>query len=257
MLTRRPLRITVIAAVAVGLSSCGSGSVTTATTPSQSSTTSTTSTTSASTPTTTSGASPTTTESGPRTVVELKSALLELTDLPSGFAIEPAGGEDGDVPVASTDLKCAALVKLINAKSAPGSKASANVSFSGGQAGPSVDESIDAMGSADAVEALQASFKSAVAACRQLAITIPGQGSSTMKVTEVSAPKFGDHPFAARMTGTSGPMDGLEITQVTAGVKDAIVSITFVAASPGDVDDATEAALGKAGEVLGRAKAGA
>ena len=200
----------------------------------------------------------TTTHSGPRTVVELKAALLALDDLPSGFAIEPAGGSGDDGGSArSKDPKCAPLVKLINAKKAPGSKASANVSLSGGQDGPFIDESIDALASADAVEALQASFKTAVAACRQLIITIPGQGSSTMKVAEVSAPKFGDHTLAARLTAAGGPLDGLEITQVIAGVQDAVLSMTFVAAFPEDVDGGTEAAVGKAADVLGGASPGA
>ena len=250
MLNRPPLLITAVAAVAVGLSACAGGSGTTATTPSSATKASTSST--PSTPVTT------TATSGPRDVVTLKSALLELADLPSGFAIEPStdSGDDSG-PASSKDPKCAALVKFANAKTAPGSKGSADVSFSGGQDGPFIDESIDAMGSADAVKALQASLKSAVVACRQLTITIPGQGSSTMKVTEVSAPKFGDDTIAARMTASSGPLAGLEITQVAAGVNDVIVSLNFLAAVAEDVDGATEAAVGKAQEVLGGAKAGA
>jgi hypothetical protein len=251
MLNRPPLRITAIAAVALGLSACGGGSVTPATAPSSSGTTS--PTTRPTSPTT----RPTAAAPAQRTVLTLKSALLELKDLPSGFEIVPTSGGDDDGSASSTDPKCAPLVKLTNADRPPGSKASAEVSLSGGQDGPLVDESIDALGSTDAVTALQASFKSAVAACRQLVVTIPGQGLTTMKVAEVSAPKFGEHPFAVRMTGTGGPMDGLEITQVTAGVKDVVVSVTFVAAVPGEVDGATEAALGKAGKVLGGAKAGA
>jgi len=180
-----------------------------------------------------------------------------LTDLPSGFEIAPAGGSDDGGSTKSKDPKCAPLVELTNANKAPGSKASASVSFSGGQDGPFIDESIDALGSEDAVEALQASFKSAVAACRQLTVTIPGQGSSAMKVAEVSAPRFGDHPFAVRMTATGGPLDGLEITQVIAGASDVILSITFIMALPEEVDGATEAAVGKADDVLGGAAAGA
>jgi hypothetical protein len=249
MLNRPPLWITAVAAVAVGLSACTGGSGTTATTLSA------TKASTSSTPTTPSTTVPT---SGPRDFAELKSALLELNDLPSGYAIEPAGAGGGtDGSASSKDRACAPLVTLTNLKTAPGSKSSAKVRFSGGQDGPFVDESIDALGSAEAVAALQASLKSAVAACRQLTITIPGQGSSAMKVAEVSAPKFGDHPFAARFTATGGPLAGLEITQVTAGVKDVVVSITFVAAIPEDVDGGTQAAVGKAKDVLGGTTAGA
>jgi hypothetical protein len=250
MLNRPLLYVTTVAAVAVGLSACTVGSGTTATTPSGTNTTTSSTSSPPATPTSTSATS------GPRDVVELKSALLELTDLPSGFAIDPsADGGAGSGPVSSKDPKCAALVKLSNSKTAPGSRGSAEASFSAGQDGPFIDESIDAMGSADAARPLQASIKSAVATCRELIITIPGQGSSTMKVVEVSAPKFGDSPVATRMTASDGPLAGLEITQVVTGVNDVIVSLNFLAAAADDVDGATQAAIGKAQAVLGVAKA--
>jgi len=251
MLNRPPLSLAAVALLAVGLSACSGGSATTAKTPSPSSTASPTGSPSPTTDTTTA-------TSAPRTVAVLKSALLVLDDLPTGFAVDPAdasGGNGG--PASSKDPKCAPLVRLINAKTVPGSKASANVSFSGGQDGPFVGESIDAMGSVEAVEAAQASFKSAVAACHKVNITIPGQGSSAMNVAAVSAPKFGEHTVAARLTATGGPLAGLEITQVAAGVKDVIVSISFMAALADEVDAATEAAVGKAKEVLSGASSGA
>jgi len=91
MLNRPPLWIviTAVTALASGLSACGGGAGKAATTPSSSAT-------SASRPTTTSTASSTTNQAGPRTVAELKSALLALDDLPTGFAIEAAGGSGGD-----------------------------------------------------------------------------------------------------------------------------------------------------------------
>lgn len=262
MLNRPPLLwVTVVGVLAVGLSACGSG--TKAAAPSLSSTSSpSSSVTPTSAVTTTSAATPTTdapaTPLRLRTVAELKSALLKLADFPSGFALEPATASGDDKASASSkNPKCAPLVKLTNADKAPGSKASAKVSFSGGQSGPFVEESIDALASADAVKTLQASFKSAVTACSQLSITLPGQGKSTMKVAEVSAPKFGEHTFAVRMTAAGGPLDGLEITQVTAGVKDTVVSMVFIMADPEDVDGGTEAAVGKATEILKGAKSGA
>ena len=251
MLNRPPLWITAVAALTVALSACSGGSATTAKTSSPSTTTSPTSSASPTTDTTT--APP-----APRTVVVLKSALLALADLPTGFAIEPADASgDNGVSASSKDPKCAALVKFSNAKTAPGSKAYAQISLSGGQDGPFVDESIDAMGSADAVQALQASLKSAVSACRRLIIKVPGQGSSTMNVALVSAPKFGDHTVAARMTAAGGPLAGLEMTLVAAGVNDVVVSINFVSALAEDVDGATEAAVSKAQEVLGVSASGA
>jgi len=255
MLNRPPFWLAVVAAAAVGLSACGGGSGKTVTGTSSTSTTlTTTSASPSSTPTKIATVSPTT---GPRKVAEIKSALLELNDLPSGYAIEPASAGGADGSVSSKDKACAPLVKLTNVKTAPGSMSSASVAFSGGQGGPFVDESVDSMGSAASVQALQASFKSAVAACQKLIITIPGQGTSTVQIAQVSAPKFGEHTFAARMTATGGALRGLEITQVVAGVKDVLLSITYLGAQPEDVDGATEAAVTKAVTVLGGAKTGA
>jgi hypothetical protein len=250
MLNRPSLSVITAAAVVVGLSACSGGSVkTAATTPSSRSTSAT------SAPTSTT--QPTAANATLRSVVNLKKALIQLADLPSGFSIEPASASgDKGVSASSKDPSCAALVRLSNAKQAPGSTASAGISLSGGQDGPFVDESIDALGSENTVAALQTSFKSAVATCHQLTITMPGQGSSTMKFAEVSAPKFGDHPFAVRMTASGGSLTGLEMTQVTAGVRDVVVSITFVAALPEDVDGATEAAVTKAEKIFGASTSG-
>jgi len=59
------------------------------------------------------------------------------------------------------------------------------------------------------------------------------------------------------MTATTGPLNGLEIMQVTAGVKDVVVALNFVAANPDDVDGGTEAAVGKTEDVLGGSSPGA
>jgi hypothetical protein len=143
------------------------------------------------------------------------------------------------------------LVRLLNAASAPGSKASVVRSFSGGQDGPFIDESLDAMGSAAAVARLQSSLRAAVAACSKLTLAIPGQVRSTVVVRQVSAPKVGTGPFALRLTAAGGPLDGLEVAMVTTGIDDVVLGMTFVAAAPEDVDGATGDAADKAKRVLG------
>lgn len=201
---------------------------------------------------------PTPTQPAPRTAAQLTKALLELKDLPSGFSVEPdeAAAED-DVKLSSKDARCARLLALMNADNPPGSKASAGRSFSGGQEGPYIDESLDAMGSAQAVTTLQKSLKSAIGACRTITVTMPGEGSSPMQVREVSAPAAGQNPVAVRFTATGGALEGLEMTMVTTGVNDVVMALTFIAALPDDVDGAAEAAVAKATKLLGGAKAGA
>ncbi|MFC0626262.1 hypothetical protein [Kribbella deserti] len=190
-----------------------------------------------------------------RTTAELTKALLALADMPSGFSIEPDDNSEDDVTLSSKDPRCAALVRYANADMPPGSKASANRSFSGGEQGPFIDESLDAMGSAKAVAVLQRSFQSAIKACTKLTITVPGEGRAPIVVREVSAPKVGTNPVAVRFTA-GGALEGFEVTMVTTGVKDVVVSLSMVAGLPEDIDGALEAAVGKAEETLTTKTAG-
>lgn len=188
----------------------------------------------------------------PRTAAQLTKGLLALADLPAGFSIEKDDGSgDDDVSLSSKDAKCAKLVALSNADVPPGSKASAGQSYSGGAEGPFIDESLDAMGSAAAVHALQKSFQQAIASCRTMTLTIPGEGRSPISVREVSAPKSGTDPVAVRYTATSGPLEGLEVTMITTGVGDVVLALTVINGLPEDIEGATSIAVRKAQKVLG------
>jgi hypothetical protein len=196
---------------------------------------------------------PTTPPAAPaRTAAQLTKALLGLDDLPAGFSIEPDTGDEGDdVTLSSKDPKCARLVALTNADKAPGAKASAYRSFAAGEQGPFVDEGLDAMGSAAAVQALQRSFQQAIRTCRGMSISIPGEGRSPITVREVSAPKTGTTPVAVRFSASEGPAAGLEVTMVTTGVQDVVVSVTVMGGASADIDGTTRAAVAKATKVLG------
>ncbi|MFD7161414.1 hypothetical protein ACFV9C_42985 [Kribbella sp. NPDC059898] len=84
-----------------------------------------------------------------RCTVNSGGQLLALAELPAGFSIDKDDSGDGgaDVSVSSMDARCARLVALTNADHPPGSKASANRSYSAGAQGPFIDESLDPMGS--------------------------------------------------------------------------------------------------------------
>ncbi|WP_410790430.1 hypothetical protein [Kribbella sp. C-35] len=221
-------------------------SSTASTTPSASSATTAASTT----PRTAPSATPTATA---RTVKQLTAALIALGDLPAGFSIDDddSGSTGPDPVVSSKDSRCAKLVALENADTPPGSKASASRSFSAGAQGPFIDESLDALGSPTAVQALQQTLRKAITACRTLTLTIPGEGKAQIDVREVSAPKAGTNPVAVRYAATGGPLDGLEITMVTTGVQDVLVSITVIAGLPDDIAGATAVAVQKATKTLG------
>jgi hypothetical protein len=247
-----------VAAVSLTLTACSGARDTGSSAPTASAQSSTPATTSAppSTPPRTPTATPISSAPVKRTAAELTKALPALPDLPSGFAVEPDDSSGDSGTFSSKDAKCRTLVKYLNANEAPGSKATAYRSFSGGQEGPYIDFGVDAMGSAKAVTALQQSFRTAVNTCKKMTLRVSGQGTSPMEVREVSAPQFGEHPFAFRLTGTGGPLEGLEFTMATTGLNDVILSVAVLAGQPGELDGATDVAVTKARKVLGGTKSG-
>jgi len=198
----------------------------------------------------TSSPSRTAASASPRTEAGLTSALLELKDLPAGFQEEDAD-DDGPAPRAtSPQARCRPLVRLTNLKTPPGTKASVAAAFSGGQAGPVIGEQLDALGSAGTATSQVRSFAAAVKACRSLRLTVPGTGTSTVTVRAVRAP---DAPgaTAVRFAANDGPLEGLEITQVIVPVTDVVLTMTFIGATPEDVEGASRLAVEKAVDVLG------
>lgn len=237
--------LVVAAAVSLTLTACGEDKPSASSTPS--STPSVVVTPTESTP------SETPTETGPvkRTKADLTKALLELKDLPSGFSKETDDpGDEDSKPFSSPTSKCKTLVKYLNATEAPGSKVSAHSSFAGGQEGPYIDFGLDSMSTSKAVGELVTSYKEAVGSCKKVTMRVDGQGSTSMEVAEISAPKFGDGPFAFKLTGVSGPKEGLEFVAAVTGIGDVILSVGILAGQDGELDSATEAAVEKARLVL-------
>lgn len=189
----------------------------------------------------------------PRTNAELTKALLALADLPAGLAIDNSPGED-DAKLSSKEAKCKDLVTLFNARPAPGAKAFAERSFTGGQNGPFFDETLDAMGSPAAVTALLTRTRTAIKSCRQAKLTFPGTGSSTMAISEIAAPKVGANPVGARFTAEGGALDGLEVNFLFTGLGDVALGMSFDSAD--GIENALGAAAAKANKVLGTAKTG-
>lgn len=176
--------------------------------------------------------------------------MLGLDDLPPGFeSLRGHGGEGGKA--SSPRAQCAALVKLINADSTPGSVVSTGVSFSGGEDGPDIDESLDAMKHAAAADTYVAAYRKAVAGCESVTYSIPKVGSSTLHARRISFAKAGDKSFAARFSATSGALDGFDVIQVEVASHDVVVGLSFYDMDPADAEDATADALDKAQDVLG------
>lgn len=187
-----------------------------------------------------------------RTAAELRKALLGLKDVPAGFEVESAaGGENDGGKASSSRTECSALVRLLNATKVPGSRADAQVSFSGGQDGPFVDESLDALGTAQAARSFVADSRAAVKNCRSLSLTIDGVGTSTLQVREISFASAGDSRFAARFSATKRALEGFELIQAGAQSGDVLVGMTFVGLDPAEVEQATQDAVAKVEDKLG------
>jgi hypothetical protein len=185
-----------------------------------------------------------------RTTEELTTALLALSDLPTGFQQEKDDSDDGSMAFSAPTSRCKTLVKYLNATKAPGSKASVTRTFSGGQEGPYIDFGLDSMGTADEVADLRDAYAEAVDDCAKVTLKSAGQGNTSMKVEKITAPAYGTKPFAFRLTGTSGPKRGLEYTASLAGVADVIISVGVLAGGGTELAPATEAAVNKAAQVL-------
>jgi hypothetical protein len=187
-----------------------------------------------------------------RTAAELRSGRLSLKDVPPGLEVDKAAGDDG-ATLSSPKSACKPLVRIMNAAKLPGSTAQAEISFSGGQDGPFIDENLDAMGTKQAAGAFLDNFQKAVQACRSVNVRLSGAGSSKMDVREISFAKIGDDTFAARFRATGGDLEGLEIIQVGVQSGDVVVGMSLVGLDGPDAEAATKDAVKKVERKLGTA----
>lgn len=232
----------------IALASCGTS------TPSAAPQTTTTPSTSTSSAPSTTSAPAESTSAAPaadRSKATLQKALLDEKDVPSGFSVSSADSAGDSPKSSSSNPKCAEFNKLMNLDAPPGSTATAHVTIDGGQNGPSIDQSLDALPDAAAVGALTGRLRAAVKTCPSVNLTIPGAPASKMTVKSVTAPTYGASPVAARLTGQGGALDGLEVTFVWTGIDDVLMTMSFIASTPDDVDGATGLAHDKAVTVLG------
>jgi hypothetical protein len=255
MATKRSLlALTIAAALALAATSCGDkDSGTAGPTPTTTSTSSTPPPSTTPAPSTPPVETPAPPAAKPRTAAELTKALLVLADLPSGFSVAASAAED-DTKLSSTDSRCKDLVLLFNTKVPPGAKAVATRSYTGGQQGPFFDEELDAMGSPAAATKLLNRVKAAIKSCKSAKLTVPGAGSSTVAVSEISVPKAGTNPVGGRFVANGGPMDGVEVLFAFTGIGDVVLVMSFDAADV--LDGALGDAVTKATKVLGAAKTG-
>lgn len=206
---------------------------------------------SSSTPTSSSTSSAAPVAAPRRTAKDLKKALIGVDDLPSGWSVEASSGSGGDQPASSSsNPRCAGLNALLNTNDLAGSQAKAETNFSAGADGPFVSQRIDALGSAGAASATVRKISTLAAGCDSVTLRLPGQGSSKMTISQVSAPKVGGKPYAVRLAASGGALDGLEVTFLWAPVGDVVLSLSFINAYPEEFDGISTDAHSKLTDVL-------
>lgn len=84
------------------------------------------------------------------------------------------------------------------------------VTFSGGEDGPAVDETLDALRSVSSAAGFVDRYRKAVKDCDAVTYSVPGVGTSTLHARAISFDDMGDDSFAGR----SGALDGFEVIQV-------------------------------------------
>lgn len=95
-------------------------------------------------------------------------------------------------------------------------------------------------------------YRKAVKDCRTVTVSIPGVGKSALNVREISFAKMGDSSFAARFRAEEGPLAGFELIQVGVQSRDIVVGMGFVATDPADAEAATDDAVAKVQDTLGK-----
>ncbi|TDX08307.1 sensor domain-containing protein [Kribbella sp. VKM Ac-2566] len=245
LLKRIPVPAILVAGLVLTLPACGSGSNGSSTSGSPTST----STTSKATPTVT---ATTPAARKPLTKATLTKALLAQSDMPTGFVIDSSEPDEQD-GISLTNSRCKQFAKLLNTKSAPGSTATVSRIFTGGQSGPFVEEDLDALPSAPAARALVEQTAAAIRSCKQAKLTLPGDGSSQVTISQVSIPKVGNARIGVRIVADGGDLDGFQVTFVMAALGDVVLSMAFD--NPTHIDGTVSVAARKATEVLDAAKA--
>lgn len=181
--------------------------------------------------------SPTPTAPARWTQAALRQGLLRTKDLPAGYRQDTASADPEEGTFTSPRAGCAALIRILKAKQPPGAQASVLATFLNGAQGPTVDEELDGMPTAQAAQAFITSFAAAVKACPSLTLQISGV-SMNATVTALPAPALGQKAAAVQLKIVSGPAAGMVSPMYAVATGRVVVALSYT-----DVPAATAAAL--------------
>ena len=171
----------------------------------------------------------------PLSKVELKSVLLSIDDMPTGFAVDPDPSDDeDDDDFTSGDPGCKALVE--SSEDDKNKVADKDASFTQGDFGPFVSESVSIVKKGTASDGF-ADARDGLGKCKSY-VAGKGDDAAKFKVGAMSFPNLGDETLAYQLSGEASgfPFTG-HIVAVRLG--DNIVFLSGVAIGTSALDPST------------------
>ncbi|MCW2799635.1 MAG: hypothetical protein JWQ70_1107 [Aeromicrobium sp.] len=128
---------------------------------------------------------------------DLKSVVLSIDDMPTGFAVDPDPSDDDDDDFTSGDPGCKALVEASDAKNE--TVAHKDASFTQGDFGPFVSESVSIQKKGMASKGFRDARKG-LSSCKSY-VAGKGDDAAKFKVGAMSFPNLGDETVAYQLNG--------------------------------------------------------
>jgi hypothetical protein len=144
---------------------------------------------------------------------ELASALLTVSDLPSGYALDAEAGADGADQSTGGNEACDQVFDRMRASGSPlGSTGAtaAEIEFTRGESGPFLSQGLYSSRDRAGVLAAFAAVRRIPEMCREFTET-DEDGSFTIRLAEAAFPSMGDDSFAIRLDA-SGSGEGISVT---------------------------------------------
>jgi hypothetical protein len=175
------------------------------------------------------------------TQAQVDKAMLKVTDLPTGYAVDPDPDSDDDSASQSSNPKCTALLEKTDAKKKDASSLGnaprkAEAAFQADDFGPFVSHNVGVWATDDGPKKGMDSFREVISTCRSWTETDKDGTKAKITLSALSFPKLADETIALRMRlELSGPLKITANADVVAVRKDSAISVvTYTRIGPAD-----------------------
>jgi hypothetical protein len=144
---------------------------------------------------------------------ELRSALLTVGDLPTGYSLDAEAGADGSDPADGGNEECDRVFDHMRGSGSAlraGGASTAEIEFTRGEYGPFISQSLVSGADRAAVFAAFEAFRRVPDQCREFTEE-DDDGSFTVRLSAESFPTVGEDSFAIKLDA-SGAGEGITVT---------------------------------------------